>query len=140
MPDLLPPDDRTIDDDEFLYRRIYPAPQNLVQSPNGNGYRPASGSLTDRLPLSVDRSLLCTPEETRDRDLSKPFHVAQIFVSVVRAAGCRVVADPKDDNLAHVLIYGSGENGSLSKSQTRNIARQALIILINGIAPEPPGL
>ena len=140
MPDMLPPDDHTIDDSEFLYRRIYPDPHNLVPSPNGNGYRPSSGSLRSTLPLSVDRSSLCTPEETRDRDLSKPFHVAQISVSVVRAAGCRVVADPEDGNPAHVLIYGSGQNGSLSKGQTEKIARQALIILINGVAPEAPGL
>lgn len=118
MPDLLPPDDSTIDDDELLYRQIVPDPHNLVPNSNGDGYRPASGSMRSPLPLSVDRGLLCTPEETRDRDLSKPFHVAQISVSVARAAGCHMVADPEDNNPAHVLIYGSGQNGALTKGQT----------------------
>lgn len=139
MPDLLSPDDQAIGDGESLYRRIFPGLDNLVPNSGGDGYRPSSGSLKSDLPLSVDRSSLCTPEETRDRDISKPFHVAQISVGVVRAAGCRVVADPEDGNPAHALIYGSGENGSLSKSETKKIARQSQIVLVNNLTMGPLG-
>lgn len=134
MPDPLSPGDQTVDDGELLYRRIFPGPDSLQPNSGGDGYRPSSGSLKSDLPLSVDCASLCTPEETRDRDLSKLFHVALISVSVVRAVGCRVVADPEDGNPAHALIYGSGKNGSLSKSETQKIARQSRIILVNNRA------
>jgi len=79
MADLRPADDAAIPDDERLFVRFYASPDSIVPLPDG-GSRPMSGALrrADRKdePLSVDRSSLCTAEQTRDRGgQGGPFHV-----------------------------------------------------------------
>jgi hypothetical protein len=138
MPES-PPDDPTIPDDEFLYRRIFPDPQNLKRLPDGRSFRPTTGALRSQEALSVDLGSVSTPEETRDRDNSRPFHVAAISVLVARKEGCRIVRDPEERNPAHALLYGTHEDGSgsLSSGQAKRVARQSIIVLLNAAAPLP---
>lgn len=130
MPEENAPNEHAIEDEELLYRRIYPDPDAVTENPGG-GKRPVSGSLRSDGPLSVDRGSLCTPQQTRDRDTSSQFHVAAFSASVAREAGCRVIADPLPGNSAHALIYGkhTSGNGSLTKSQAKKIANRARVVL-----------
>lgn len=140
MPALFPADDLTIPNEELLYYRVFPRADEIQRVENGDGYRPASGSLRRHSqPLSVDLSTLSTPEATRDRDRSSPFHVAAFSAGLARAVGCRVVGDPEVNNVAHALVFGSNQDGTgaLTKSQTKNIARNAFIVLLNPMAPLP---
>jgi hypothetical protein len=138
MPDPFPPDDPSIPDDELLYIRIFPRADNL-QPIDGGGYRPASGTLRRDEPLSVDLSSLSTPQATRDRDINNAFHVAAFSAAVARANSCRVVRDPLPENPAHGLVIGDHEsgNGSMTKGQTKKIARSAVIVSLHPAAPLP---
>lgn len=138
MPDQLPPDDRTIRNEELLYLRVFPDADN-IKPLQGGGYRPRSGELRSDEALSVDLGSLCTPEQTRDRDSSLPFHVAEIPAGLARSEGCRIVRDPLENNPAHALLYGNHKsgNGSLSMRQTEKIARAVRIVLLNPAAPMP---
>ncbi len=135
----LPDDDLTVGDDEVLYRRVFPKADALQPKANGE-YRPSSGALrSGQGPLSVDLASLSTPEETRCRDLTRPFHVAAISVRAAREVGCRVVRDPLSDNPAHCLLYGTSddENGSIGQGLAKKLARKAFMILVNPSAPIP---
>jgi hypothetical protein len=133
-----PTDDPTIGNDEDLYLRVFPIADMLARRSEG-GFRPVSGCFRSDEPLSVDLSSLCTAAETRDRDLSHPFHVAVITAGAARAVGCLVVRDPLPGNAAHGLLYGSNAsgNGSLSMKQARTVARGARIVLLHPNAPLP---
>lgn len=142
MPNGLPPDvdDNTIGDEERLYRRIHPTHPPLQRTNVPGVYRPASGALKDsEWPLSVDLGSLSTPEQTRDRCTTTPFHVAGFTAAMARRYGCRIVRDPLPENPAHALIFGDHDNGSgaLNKSQFKGIANEARIILLNPLAPPP---
>lgn len=135
MADLRPPDDPSIPDQEPLYVRIFPDPDALI--PVADGYRPNSGTLKrGDEPVSVDLGSLCTPEETKNRDLSAQFHVAMLTAGMARSVGCRVVRDPLDENSAHALLYGNRQNtaksftGGMTKGEGEKIARMARIIPI----------
>jgi hypothetical protein len=134
-------DDPSIPDDELLYIRIYPAPHLIQRASTANEYRPASGALKDEEgPLSVDLASKSTLEQTRDRDTSHPFHVAAFTAGTARKYGCRVVRDPTVENPAHAHVYGNHQraNGALIyKSQSRKIAHEARIVLLNPNAPPP---
>lgn len=133
---MIPEDDPTILDSEQLFRRVIPHAAALVAVGDGT-FRPASGALRDKGPLSVDLSSLSTLEETRDRDQSQHFHVASVSVAAVRAAGCIVRRDPLDDNRAHALIFGHHSTGGLTGSESRKIAQEATIALLNPLAEYP---
>lgn len=142
MSDNRPPDDLTIGDKEQLYLRIFPAADALILVEGG--YRPNSGSLKrGDEPVSVDLGSLSTPENTRDKDTSSPFHVAQFTAGIARLAGCRIVRDPEPDNPAHALVYGNRQNiaksftGGLTKGEGEKIARLARIALVNHNAKPP---
>lgn len=137
MPEFPPDDKDAIPDSELLYRRIYPDPAHLVPLEDGTGCRPRSGAFRSPEPLSVDRSSRSTPEQTRDRDTSSPFHVAAFSAGVARAAECRIVPDEREGNPAHALVYGrhADGKGGLSNGQAEKIARRAKIVLLNPDAP-----
>ena len=131
------PDDESIANDEFLYLRIFPDPASIQLNEVGSGYRPASGSLRRAgHALSVDLGSLATPEQTRDRDTSRPFHVAAFTAGVARHVGCKVSRAPEEGNPAHALVIGSSEraDGSLSKGQIKKISKLATKILVNPLA------
>lgn len=136
MPDELPDDDNSITDGQLLYRRIIPDPHAL--RPVEGGFRPMSGAIQEKdQPTSVDLASLSSPEETRDRDTSRPWHVAAIPVKAVRDQGCRIVRRPLDNNPAHAQIYGKGKKGSLTEGPASKIAKQSRVILLNPHAPPP---
>jgi len=138
MPGPIPLDDETIGNDGLLYLRVFPDPDCIVRIPGG-GFRPNSGELRSDGALSVDLSSLSTPQQTRDRDISRPFHVAAIPAHVARAAGCGIVRDPLEGNPAHALLYGSHSNndGSLTKSQAKRIVLNTIVVLVHPDAPLP---
>lgn len=133
----LPEDDKSIPDDEFLFFRVYPAADALVQI--ADGFRPNSGSFKFAEAMSFDRASMCHPEETRDRAaVGIVFHVARIRVGDLRAAGCVITRDPVPDNPAHVLVWGSNKEGtgSFTKGQRDKAAAASRVILIapsNGV-------
>jgi len=131
MPDQHGENDPTIAAEEPLYLRVFPRADLLVQ--DHAGYRPASGCFRSQEALSVDLASLSTPEETRDRDKSHPYHIAAFTAGVARAEGCRVTRDPLPENPAHALVYGDHQKGAgaLTKGQAKKIAQQARIILLN---------
>jgi hypothetical protein len=146
MADLRPADDISIPNDERLYFRIFPS-KDVIHPAEGGGHRPMSGAMKARDrddPLSVDLGSICTPEQTRDRGPNGNFHVVQINVGQVRAAGFRVVRDPiaggAMPNPAHALIYGSrrdaAENivGGLTDRESAVLARLARFIIVT---PQP---
>ena len=137
MPGAGPPDDVTIGDEEPLYYRVYPDSKSLVRIPSGE-YRPSSGSLRSDGPLSVNLGSLATPQETRDQERSSIFHVAAFSAGIARMVGCRIIREPLPGNHAHALVYGNHNrgNGALSKSQKKQIADRARIVLINEHALE----
>lgn len=131
MAARFPLDDATIPDDELLYVRIFPRPDNLQPNEDGFGLRPASGTLRRHdQPLSVDRGSLCTPQQTRNRGPSPTYHVAAFTAGIAREYGCRIVKDAEEGNPAHALVYGDHDDDSLSKSQQKQIARRATIVLM----------
>jgi hypothetical protein len=146
MSNGLPPDidDTTISDSEWLYIRVFPDKDSLIFDQNLNAFRPTTSALKSReQPLSVDLGSLCPPQETRDRDKSFAFHVAAFTAETVRRYGCRIVRDPiqesqnEPENLAHALVFGnhdSGSGGLIPKSQSRKIARESRIVLLNETA------
>ena len=151
MSNGLPPDidDTTISDSEWLYIRVFPDRDSLIFDQTLQVFRPTTSALKSReQPLSVDLGSICTPEETRDRDKSFPFHVAAFTAATVRRYGCRVVRDPipkgqkEPENPAHALVFGnhdSGSGGLIPKSQSRKIAHESHIICLNENAPRPQG-
>lgn len=138
MPDAFAlDDDSSIADSEILYLRVHP--DNVVSDdcPDGE-FRPASGSLRREEPLSVDLGAECTAAETQERAGGEAFHVASFTVGIARKQGCRVLRDPEPDNGAHALVVGDhkDKNGALSKSQMKQIAKQARIILWDSRFPK----
>lgn len=148
--DDLPPDidDLTIPPEEQLYFRIFPDKDSITHDPISNRYRPTTSALKSRdHPLSVDLGSLCTPEQTRDRDTRFPFHVGMITAQMARNYGCRIVRDPTlpsstlPANPAHALVFGNREDksgGLIPKSQSRKLALESTVVLINPKAPWPP--
>lgn len=149
MPDGHPPDidDLSIPDDELLYIRVFPDEDSVAHDTSRNRLRPTTGALKSRdQPLSVDLSSLCNPEQTRDRDKSQAYHVAAFTAGTARRNGCRIARDPLNatptspSNLAHAVVFGNHENGSgglIAKSQSRRIAHEAWIVLLNENATWP---
>lgn len=139
--------DDSIPDSELLYIRVFPDQDSLSFDPTIQDFRPTTSALKSReLPLSVDLGSLCTPEQTRDRDTSFPFHVAAFTAATARKYDCRVARDPiprgqnEPENKAHGLVYGNREDrsgGLIPKSQSRKIAQEARIVLLNKNAPWP---
>lgn len=131
MPDVSElEDDSSIDDSEILYLRVYPRNVVLDDCPAGE-CRPNSGSFRREEPLSVDLASKCTAKETQQRAGGEAFHVASFTAGIARKQGCRVRRDPELDNDAHALVIGDHQdnNGAMSKSQMKQIAKQARIIL-----------
>lgn len=130
-------DDQSIPGNEILYRRIPLHPPEMIQGTDIPGeFRPSSGNFKSEGPLSVDRSSLSSPEQTRDRAKPIVFHVAGVQAKVARQCGCRVVKDPLPDNPAHVLIFGNhgSGTGALNGKQTKTIANAARLVLFSSIS------
>lgn len=135
-------DDSSIPDDELLYRRIPLYPADMIQGTDVAGeFRPSSGNFRSEGPLSVDRSSLSSPEQTRDRAKPMVFHIAGFLGKDARQCGCRIVKDPLPDNPAHVLVFGNHDRGTgaLNGKQTKAIARAARLVLFSSISSSQDG-
>jgi hypothetical protein len=153
MQEPLPPDvdDLSIPHDELLYIRVPPDPDAIKFDEAAGKHRPSSANFKTRgnetHPLSVDLSSICTPHETRDREQSRPFHVAAFTAGDARSVGCRIVRDPRPaeygrlPNPAHALVFGDNNNrsGELKLStQGKPLSRKAEIVLWNEKARSRP--
>lgn len=138
MPGVDAPDDATIGDEEPLYYRVFPDSNSIVRLSDSGEYRPASGSFPSDKPQSVNLGSLSTPEETRNQDTSGIFHVAAFSAGIARMFGCRIIREPLPENHAHALVCGNhtSGNGALTKSQRKQIADRARIVLVNEHALE----
>jgi len=90
MSERLPADadDQSISGDEILYRRIPLNPSEMIQETDVPGeFRPSSGNFRSEGPLSVDRSSLSSPEQTRDRAKPAVFHIMWLQNSEGSSAG-----------------------------------------------------
>ena len=116
MPE--PIDDVSIGNDESLLHRI--RPDDVVVDPETGQRRPSSATFRSKSNIiSVDLASLTTPERALE---NFPRHVlVEIGVGTARSLGCKVVRDPLRENPAHALLYGSGPEGRMTKSQAREI-------------------
>lgn len=116
MPE--PVDDVSIGDDERLLHRI--RPDDIIVDTQTGDRRPSSATFRSKSNIiSVDLASLTTPERALE---NFPRHVlVEIDVGTVRSLGCKVVRDRLPDNPAHALLYGSGPDGRMTKSQAREI-------------------
>jgi hypothetical protein len=124
-----PGDDRSIADDEQLYRGILP--DDLA------GGRISSTAFKVRPGdhVSVDRGSLCSPCDTLRR-LPKSVGVGQIIAGAARSTPCvaGVAPDPQEDNPAHALIL---RDRSVGNSQWAKAARQLALACSWAISPPP---
>jgi len=113
-----PVDDVSIGDDERLLHRI--RPDDVVVDSETGQRRPSSATFKSKSNIiSVDLSSLTTPDKVL---AGYPHHaLVEIDVGTVRSLGCKVVRDPLPDNPSHALLYGSGPEGRMTRSQAREI-------------------
>lgn len=117
----VPLDDPTVSNDERLWRRV--GPSQIITNPETGESRPSSAVFRSTNEISVARASLTTPAATLE---NYPKHsLVEFEARVARLAGCIVVCDPLPDDRAHALVYGSGANGRLTKTQAKKIAGQA---------------
>ena len=116
MPE--PTDDLSIGDGERLLHRI--RPDDTIVDPETGQRRPSSAAFRSKSNIiSVELGSLTTPYKALE---GYPHHsLVEIDVGTVRSIGCVVVRDPLPNNPAHALLYGSGPDGRMTKSQAREI-------------------
>ncbi len=116
-----PVDDVAIGDDERLLRRI--RPEDVFVEPQTGQRRPSSATFISKSNIiSVDLASLTTPDKALG---DYPGHVlVEIDVGTVRSLGCKVVRDPLPNNSDHALLYGSGPEGRMTKSQAKEIVNR----------------
>jgi hypothetical protein len=125
-----PVDDVSIGDDERLLHRI--RPDDVVIDSETGQRRPASATFRSKSNIiSVDLASLTTPDKAL---AAYPHHaLVEISVATVRSLGCKIVRDPLPDNPSHALLYGSGPDGRLTKSQARQIVSRCKWVSVVGI-------
>ncbi|MFA5864494.1 MAG: hypothetical protein WC975_07375 [Phycisphaerae bacterium] len=124
-------DDPNIPNDEPLYRAIHP--NNL---PGGNISSSTFISRSDPH-TSVDRSSLCTPQQTLQR-FPHYAGVAELLTRTVREWTPGVASAPEPENPAHALIL---RDLSLSNAKWKEVARKlakACKWIILPSIPSPP--
>ena len=116
MPE--PVDDASIGDAERLFHRI--RPDDVVVDSETGQRRPSSATFRSKSNIiSVDLASLTSPEKALE---NYPHHtLVEVDVGTVRFLGCKVVRDPLPNNPSHALLYGSGPDGRMTKSQAREI-------------------
>ncbi len=119
MPDPL--DDVTIGNDERLLHRV--RPEDIVVDSETGQLRPSSAAFrsTSNI-ISVAIASLTTPERIL-ADYPN-YSLVDVDVGTVRSLGCRVVREPLPGDPSHALLYGSGPDGRMKKSQAREIVKR----------------
>jgi hypothetical protein len=108
-------DDKSIKDDEALYRRILNG--WIVTEQLSGRKRLSSAAFKDSSrEISVDRSTLTTVEDSwaRAQGDIRLVGIASVTAGEARSLGQAVVHDPLSENIAHALICGH-QPGSFSK-------------------------
>ena len=128
MPE--PIDDASIDDDERLLHRI--RPDHIIVDTQTGESRPSSATFRSKSNIiSVDLVSLTTPPKALE---GYPHHtLVEIDVGTVRSLDCKVVRDPQPDNPSHALLYGSGPDGRMTKSQAREIVNRCKWVPVGDI-------
>jgi len=128
VPELI--DDVSIGDDERLLHRI--RVEDIFIDPQTGQRRPSSATFRSKSNIiSVDLASLTTPVQAL---AAYPQHaLVEIDVGTVRSLGCKVVRDPLPDNLSHALLYGSGPDGRMTKSQAREIVSRCKWVPVRGV-------
>jgi hypothetical protein len=100
-------DDRTILDDERLFRRIHS--QQLVPDENSGKLRISSGAFRDReLSVFIESVLRNTDRSPVDTVAKHPSHsLVAIRAGFARQNAQRVLRDSEPDEPAHGLVYGN---------------------------------
>jgi hypothetical protein len=126
-----PVDDVSIGNDERLLHRVRPI-DVILDSETGQR-RPSSSSFRSKSNIiSVDLASLTTPKKAL---AGYPQHaLVEIEVGTIRSLGCKVVRDPLPDNPAHALLYGSGPEGRMTKSQAREIVSQCRWVSVGDVS------
>lgn len=129
MPE--PIDDVSIGDDERLLHRVRPA-DVVVDSATGQR-RPSSATFRSKTNIiSVDLASLTTPQKALE---GYPHHIlVEIDVATVRSLGCKVVRNSLPENPAHALLYGSGPEGRMTKSQAKEIVSRCRWVSVGGVS------
>lgn len=121
MPPTNRVDDPTISNNERLWRRVHPS-QIKPDQETGNPI-PSSAAFRPSDEMSVHLASLTSPEAVL---ANYPQHgLAEFTAGVARSIGCILVRNPLSDDPAHALVCGKNPTGHLSKSEAREIARQA---------------
>jgi hypothetical protein len=117
-----------ISDDTRLWRRVYK--KDAYFDEEKNSFRPMSGSFRDQRNPFDGLSLSIARETTLEAILkhAPEMYVVEVTAGAVRASGCVIERDPTDDDPSHVLIFGKGEQGRLTKSQAKALADQAVFV------------
>ena len=113
-----PVDDASIGDDDRLLHRI--RPDDIIVDTQTGESRPSSATFRSKSNIiSVDLASLTTPQKALEG--YSHHRLVEIDVGAVRSLGCKVVRDPQPDSASHALLYGSGPEGRMTKSEAREI-------------------
>jgi hypothetical protein len=118
-------DDPTIENDDWLWRRIRNRPEWYAQNPDGS-YRLSSVAFLDTYTneVSVDQAKLTMREKALRLDQDDG--LAQIKAGLPRSLQHIVSADPEPDNPAHALICPPNTlTSGQRKSSARTMAKAA---------------
>lgn len=129
------PDDPSIGDEEWLWRRVMPTPILVVMGADGQP-RPTSAAFLDNYTgeLSVHRAVLTTTEHIVSRypDLA----LAAIQANLPRSLGHRIISDPilasesGPGDPSHALVCGpAGQSNKRRKSDARRMAESSVWVV-----------
>ena len=117
--------DAVFDDNELLFRAVYPPAKKPIFWKNG---RISSAALKDKRGLSVDRSYDRTVEESVSRMKG---HFEGVIVSITvfncQSVKAKVIYCPSKNNPYHSEIHGSETEIMLSDEQALLLARLSRI-------------
>lgn len=96
-------DDKTIPDQEFLWRLVDPG--RVKWDEDKGQYRPQSGVFRDGDgELSVNIASLTSIDDTLRGAAGQNYSIVQFQAALIRSFNCIVVRDPEVNNLAHALV------------------------------------
>ena len=125
-------DDRSIGNNERLWRRVHPFQIDWTANPP----RVSSGAFNTSEGLSVSIAL-----ETTIESLTRNYpedSVVEFDVGFTRSLGCIIERDPTQDDPAHALVWGPKSRGRLNKTQMNSLRNAARVILYRRPAGETP--
>lgn len=96
-------DDKTIPDQEFLWRLVDPG--RIKWDEDKEGYRPISGVFRDGdQEMSVNIASLTNIQETLKGAGGPYYSIAQFQTALIRSFNCFIVRAPEKNNPSHALV------------------------------------